>query len=43
MGKNNSQYSVCIDNAVTEGTIFIPNMNIFLCFINNHNNIGLLH
>lgn len=40
MENNNSKCSVSIDNVMTTGTVFIPNINKFLSFINAYNNTG---
>lgn len=40
MENNNSKCSVSIDNVMTTGTVFIPNINKFLSFINASNNMG---
>ena len=40
MENNNSKCSVGIDNVMTRGTVFIPNINKFLSFINAYNNMG---
>lgn len=40
MENNNSKCSVSIDNVMTRGTVFSPNINKFLSFINAYNNMG---
>lgn len=43
MENNNCKCSVSIDNVMTGGLVFIPNINKFLSFINAYNNTGLLY
>lgn len=43
MENNNSKCSVSIDNVMTGGNEFIPNINKFLSFINAYHNTVLLY